>query len=199
MKGLFSGKKTLYIHTNEVKEILDVITLKKEMGIKNVVLVEGYDSWMVADLLKENNISVILKRVHSLPRRAMEDVHLPFKIPQLLDSAGVLFCLNNAGSMERMASRNLPFYAGTACAYGLEYEKAITSITLNPAKILGIDHLVGSLEKGKLATLFISTGDPLDMRTNNVIFALINGNNINLDNRQKQLYRKYKDRLNKLN
>ena len=84
--------------------------------------------------------------------------------------------------------------AGTSAGYGLTKEEALQSITLSPAKILGIDQTAGTLENGKDATLFISSGDVLDMRTNNVESAFISGREINLDNVQKQLYQKYRQK-----
>lgn len=156
-----------------------------------MVIVGGYDAWMVADMLNENNVAVMLKRVHSLPERQEDDVYLPYKLAHKLFDAEVLFCLENSGDMEAMGTRNLPFYAGTAAAYGLDKEEALKLITLNTAKILGIDATCGSLEVGKDATLFISSGDALDMRTNDVIAAFIQGRFIDLDNHQKKLYRKY--------
>ncbi len=191
LKGLFNGSKTLYIHVNGEKEIIDAITFKNQFSILNLVLVGAFDAYKVTDLLKKNAIAVILKRTHSLPTAEDQDIKLPFKLAKLLDDAGILVAFDPAGGMERMNTRNLPFYAGTAVAYGLDYEKAITMLTLNPAKILGIDTQIGSLEVGKDATLFISSGDALDMRTNNVENAFINGREINLDTHQKQLYRKF--------
>jgi imidazolonepropionase-like amidohydrolase len=96
--------------------------------------------------------------------------------------------------MEAMGARNLAFTAGTTVAYGQDYEDAIQSITLNPAKILGIDNILGSIENGKNATFFISSGDALDMRTNNVEYAFISGVYIDLGNHQKELFDKYKNR-----
>ena len=93
-----------------------------------------------------------------------------------------------------MGTRNLPFTAGTAHAFGLPKEIAISSISLNTAKILGIDEKIGSIEPGKNATFFISTGDALDVKSNNVEQAFINGISINLDNHQKRLFEKYKKR-----
>jgi len=112
-------------------------------------------------------------------------------MPKILFDAGILFCLENAGDMEAMNTRNLPFYAGTAVAYGLTKEQALQTITLNTAKILSIDKTCGSLEIGKDATLFVSTGDALDMKTNNVELAFIQGRKIDLSSRQKNLYEKY--------
>ena len=93
-----------------------------------------------------------------------------------------------------MGARNLPFSAGTTVAYGQAYENAIMSITLNTAQILGIDNMVGSIERGKDATFFISSGDALDMRTNNVEHAFIKGKTIDLNNHQKELFNKYNNR-----
>jgi imidazolonepropionase-like amidohydrolase len=136
-------------------------------------------------------VPVMVQRLHELPRFAEDDVDLTYKLPKLLDDAGVMFCLQNAGDMERMGTRNMPFYAGTAVAYGLDYEKAVAALSLNTAKILGIDDRYGSLEKGKSATLFISEGDALDMLGNKVVQAFIDGREIDLTNRQLQLYLKY--------
>ena len=175
MRGIFNGDKTLYIHANFIKELTEAVNFSKKHGVKKTVIVGGYDSWMITDMLKENNVAVILKRVHSLPERQEDDVYLPYKLPKMLHDAGVLFCLENAGDMEAMGTRNLPFYAGTASAYGMNKEDALSLITLNTAKILGVDEICGSIEHGKDATLFISTGDALDMKTNNVEAAFIQG------------------------
>jgi imidazolonepropionase-like amidohydrolase len=191
MKGIFSGAKTLFVHVNYVKEIEDAVHFYKEAGVKKMVIVGGTDSWMVTDLLKENNIPVMVNRVHDLPNRTDDDIDLPYKLPALLQKAGVLFCLENSGDMEEIQTRNIPFLAGTAAAYGLTKEEALTSITLSTAKILGIDARVGSLEIGKDATLFISSGDALDMRSNNVEWAFIRGKMLDLSNNQKALNEKY--------
>ncbi len=191
MKGIFNGSKTLFIHVNYVKEIEDAVNFSKEMGVKKTVIAGGTDTWMVTGLLKENNVGVMVNRVHDLPNRTDDDIDLPYKLPALLQKAGVLFCLENAGDMEQIQSRNIPFLAGTACAYGLTKEEALSSITLSTAKILGIDSRVGSLEEGKDATLFISTGDALDVKTNNVEWAFIRGKKLDLSNEQKALNEKY--------
>lgn len=192
MKGLFDGSKTLFIHADNAKQITEAIAFSKSTGTKRMVIVGGKDSWMVTDALKENNIPVIVNRVHDLPDRKDDDVDLPYKTPYLLKKAGVEFCLNNEGDMEAMGTRNLPFYAGTAATYGLTKEEALMSVTLSTAKILGIDKTLGSIEQGKDATLFISTGDALDMKSNNVENAFVRGKAIDLNNEQKALYQKYK-------
>lgn len=192
MRTVISGKKKVFVHADFVKEINDVILFKRTFDLEGLVLIGGYDSPFVLKDLKDHNISVVLRRVHALPRNDEDDVDLPYKLPKLLSDAGILFCFNNAGDMEQMGTRNLPFYAGTAVAYGLEYEKAVAALTGNAAKILGIDDKIGTLEKGKDATLFVSKGDALDMRTNQLTLALVQGRFMRLTNHQEELYLKYK-------
>jgi len=98
-----------------------------------------------------------------------------------------------------MAYGNLPFAAGQTVAYGLTKEEALQTVTLNNAKILGIDDVTGSLEPGKDANIVVSTGDLLDMKTNNVELAFITGRNISLDNKHKQLTRRFKEKYNNVN
>ncbi len=192
IKKLLNGTEIAYFHTNDVKEIVEVVNFAKTYQLKKVVIVGGRESYMVTDLLRENNISVIVCRVHELPEHAEDDVDQLYKLPYQLYKAGVLFCLNNEGDQEATGVRNLPFLAGTAAAYGLTKEQALQTITLNSAKILGIDKTAGSIEAGKDATLFISTGDALDMRTNHLEYAFIKGIAIDLYNDQQALYEKYK-------
>ncbi|MES2627642.1 MAG: amidohydrolase family protein [Bacteroidota bacterium] len=191
MKGIFTSEQTLYVHAALVRQMREAIQLKKDLGIARMVIVGGADSWQITDELRDNNVAVMVERIHGLPMRAEDDIDLLYKLPFLLQKAGVMFCLNNEGDMEQAGVRNLGFYAGTAAAYGLSKEQALQSITANTAKILGLQNC-GTLETGKDATLFLSTGDALDMRTNNVTLALIKGNEVNLNNRQKDLYNQYK-------
>ena len=195
MKGLQSGEKTLYVNANGEKEIIDAVLFKKKNNITKMVIVGGYYGFKVARLLKENQVSVLLKRVHDLPLLEDEDVNLPYKNAKLLLDAGVLVGLQNAGDMERMQTRNLPFYAGTCAAWGLTKEQALQLITGNSAKILGIDNLYGTLEPGKSATLFISEGDALDMKTNVISFAFIDGRQISLESHHTELYERYKGKF----
>jgi imidazolonepropionase-like amidohydrolase len=191
MRGIFDGSLRLYVHAQDIREITEAVHFKRAHDIPHLVIVGGYDSWLVADLLRDNNVPVMVQRVHNLPRYAGDDIDLPYRLPKLLQDEGVLFCLENSGDMEAMGTRNLPFFAGTARAYGLTYEQAVQSVTLSTARILGISDRFGSLETGKSATLFISQGDALDMRTNAPRRAFIDGREIDLDNRQRELYRKF--------
>lgn len=197
MTGLFTGTKTLFINADGAQDIQGSVLFASAMGVKRTVIVGGYDAWRLPDLLREKKVDVILRRVHGLPMRDDDDVDLPFRLPTLLKAKGIRFCLGYTGDMERMGSRNLAFLAGTASTYGLSKEDALQAITLDAARVLGIDQKYGSLATGKSATLFISTGDALDMRTNNVTLAFIDGRNLDLDDHQKKLYRQYKQRCAK--
>lgn len=189
MKGLFSGGKTLFIHANSAGEIIDAVSVSKQLMVKKIVLISGIATLEVIDFLKKNNIPVILQEVHALPEKDDMDVNLPFKLPVLLTKAGIMVGLAHSGMLP--SSRNLPFYAGTAVAYGLGKEEALKLITSNTAKILGVNKEVGTLEKGKRATLFVSKGDALDMMTNQLTHAFIDGKKIVLEGEQQQLYKRY--------
>lgn len=188
VKGLFTKKQKLYVHCNIVKEMLIAIDFVKEFGF-DVVIVGGLDAWQIAPMLKENNIAVILDQMHSLPTMMDDDVDQPYKNPYLLQKAGVLFAINDEDGNSRY--RNLPFNAGTAVAYGLTKEEALSAVTLNAAKILGIDGQTGSIEKGKDANIVVSSGDILDMRTNQITRAYIQGRELNMVDKHKQLAERY--------
>ena len=196
MKSLFTGKSTLYIHSDYVKDLEAAVAFSKEMGIQKMVLVGARDSWKITKLLRQNNISVMLNRVHDLPDYEEDDIDLCYKTPYFLFKDSVSFCLQNAGDMEGMNTRNLPFLAGTAAAYGLPKEEAVASITLNAAKILGLEKEIGSLENGKRASFFVSKGDALDMKSNHVEMAFIDGKKVELKNQQEILQDRYLEKYN---
>ncbi len=188
VRGMFDRKQKLYAHANTVKQILASLDFVKEFGF-DLVIVGGSDSWQVADLLKKNNVSVILQQPHSLPTLPDDDVDQPYKTAALLQKAGVLFAISDDDGQTR--GRNLPFNAGTAATYGLTKEEALAAITLNSAKIMGVDDRTGSIEVGKDANIVISEGDILDMRTSNVTDAFIQGRKIDLTDKHKQLNDRY--------
>ena len=197
LAGVFTGAQQVYLHAKEKRQILDGIDLLKKQGIQHIVLVGGDDAHLVLPYLKEHNIPVILSRPHRLPNTADEDVKLPFKMANLLMDAGLTITIDVSGRMERMNTRNLPFYAGTFAAYGVAKEKAVEMITLNAAKILGIDERLGSLEVGKDATVFIAEGDALDMRTNQLSHAFIQGREISLETHQTELWKRYMEKFSR--
>ncbi|NBR13432.1 MAG: amidohydrolase [Flavobacteriales bacterium] len=197
MKECFNGKKRVFFHADDMQQLLDIIDFSKEFDLKFPVIVGGYDAHLLGRRLKDAGIPVMLTRTHSLPEYEEDAIDLPYKLPYLLKEQGIKFCLQNAGDMETMNARNLPFLAGTAKAYGLTEEEAIRSISLSTCEILGIDKNFGSIEIGKSATLFVSDGSALDMRTNQVSVILVDGKLVSSSNFQTELYRKYKNKYAK--
>lgn len=197
LSDCFTGEKRLYFHADEAQQINDILDLVTELEIKFPVIVGGYESYLVAERLKIKKVPVMVGRLHSLPRRDDDPFDLPYKLPFLLQQAGVQFCLQNEGDMEAMNARNLPFLAGTAMSYGLTEEEAIRSITLSACEIMGISKSYGSIEIGKKATLFGSNGSALEMKGNQASVILINGEFVPVSNFQTRLYEKYKKKYGK--
>jgi imidazolonepropionase-like amidohydrolase len=191
MKPIFEGKTVLYIHAERARDIQDAVWFSKQYGIERICIVGGSESHLVIDELRKNGVSVILPRVHRLPELPNMPPEAVFSQASTLVKAGILVALSYDGEMEAMGTRNLPFTAGTTTAYGLSEIEALNLISLNPAKIVGIDKTEGSLEVGKKATFFMSNGDALDMRTGGAIKIWISGLEVSVDNEQKELYRKY--------
>lgn len=189
VKGLFTKQQKLFVHADQVKQMLVAIDFVKEFGF-DVIIIGGSESFLMADLLKTNNIPVILNQSHALPATEDDDVDQPYKTPAALQKAGVLFAINDAFDEARY--RNLSYNAGTAVTYGLTKEQALSAITLNAAKILGVDATTGSLEAGKDANIIVAEGDILDMKSSNVVYAFIQGRQVSLDNKQLELYERYK-------
>jgi imidazolonepropionase-like amidohydrolase len=181
------GKRKLYIQVQHLREILHAVEFAEQFKL-NITLIGAADCYQIADILAQKKISVILGRTHELPNYADEDIHQCYKTPAILHKAGVLFAISNEGFWQ---VRNLPFQAGQSVPFGLPLEEALKSITLSPAKILGLDHRLGSLEIGKDASFIISEGDVLDMKTSKITKAFIDGRDIDLGNKQTDLYQKF--------
>jgi len=195
LKGLFDGSKTMFISCSEPKGIIAAVSFGKRFGVKKMVLSGADESaWIVKDFLKENNIPVLLTDPLSLPKYDFSDTKLPFKLAAMFTKEGILVGL----TYSKQAYGNLPFAAGETAAYGLTKEEALQTVTLNSAKILGIEDKTGSIEVGKDANIVVSTGDILDISTNNIEYAFISGRNINLDNKHKQLYRRFESKYKNL-
>lgn len=195
MKGLFDGSKKLFLAANNAKEIMDGIQMMKSLGIKEIVLVDGEESYMCIPFLKENNIPVLLSNLHRLPNRQEEGYDNPYALPSILVKGGLTvgLCYNDLKS-----SRNLPFYAGTAAGFGLTQEEALQTITANTAKILGIDKLTGTLEEGKDANVVVSEGDILDMKSSIVTHAFIQGRQLDLNDKHKKLNERFEEKYRRL-
>ncbi len=188
MQGLYSGTMRLYVHTDEAKAMVGAVNFAREHGIHRIVIVGGREALAIAPFLIDHQIPVILDPIHRLPTHDDSDIDAPYRLPSKMLEAGLMIGLGHSSNMN---ARNLAFIAGTAAAYGLDREQAVSMISLNNAKILGIDDRVGSLEVGKDASLFVSLGDALDMRTNRLEMAFIQGRQIELEATQQQLYQRY--------
>ena len=190
-------KLPIFVHANEVRQIEASISWANRHNLE-IVIVGGKDAWRTTDLLVKNRIPVIYEGVTSLPFRRFEDYDQAYKTPSILYEKGVQFCISDYGYAGRAEQiRNLPYQASMAASYGLPKEAAFRAVTLSVAEILGIDKKVGSLDEGKDATLFISDGDPLETRTN-IIQAFIEGKKIDMGDRHKSLYSKYKEKYRQL-
>lgn len=189
LRPVFSGKRRLYIETGDALAIQDAVLWAAGYGIVPVIM-GARDSWMITDFLIEHKVSVVLTQTHQLPANPEDDVLQPYKTPSMLASAGVTYAISVDGYWQQ---RNLAYQAGQAAGWMTKGE-ALQAITLSPARILGLDDRIGSLETGKDATLFIAKGDVLDMRSSEVEQAFIQGREIDLNNKQKELYRMYKEK-----
>jgi imidazolonepropionase-like amidohydrolase len=190
VKGLFDKSQKFYVHGNTVRQMLIALDFVKQFNF-DVVIVGGSDSWQIADLLKQHNVSVVLSQMHSLPTAEDDDVDQPYKSATALQKAGVVFSISDDDAQTR--GKNILYNAGTAATYGLSKEEALQAITLNAAKIMGVADKTGSIEAGKDANIVISEGDLLDMKTSKVTDAFIQGREVDLTDKHKLL----NDRFNK--
>ncbi|MCM2271090.1 MAG: amidohydrolase family protein [candidate division Zixibacteria bacterium] len=187
MLPIFTRELPVIIYADDYRQIDEAVAFSKKHGFR-MILSGGKEAWKASELLKLNDIPVVVAPTTSLPMRHDDDYDLAYRIPGLIAKAGLKFCF---GTFDSWSARNLPFQAGNACAYGLDKETALRAITLSPAEIFGVEKDLGSLDVGKKATLIVSKGDILDPLTHGVTLAFIEGRKVDLDNKHKELYRKY--------
>lgn len=190
MLPVLNRELPVHIFADSVRQIRDAIHWAEDQDLR-MVLMGGSDAWRVAGLLQDKGIPVVIGGVNQLPSRRWEAYDTRFTIAAKLHEAGVRFAIGYTG--QQANERNLPYEAGKAAAHGLAREEALKAITLYPAEILGVADRLGSLEPGKDANLIVTTGDPLDIRSE-VVLAFIQGRRIDLSSRHTQLYEKYKQR-----
>lgn len=190
MLGVLDRTVPLIVNANDVLQIQSAVAFAKRENVR-LVIAGGYDAPLCADLLKENAVPVIITAVHRLPQRRGDPFDAPFTLPRRLADAGIPFAI--AGLDRSGNYRNLPYDAATAAAHGLSSDAAIAAITLWPANLLGVGDRVGSIEPGKDATFFIADGDILEVPTR-VERAYIQGRLVDLNDKQKRLYEKYREK-----
>ena len=192
MIPVVKGKVPIMVSADSLDQIQSAVSFCVKEKAK-MILLGGYDAPLCADLLKKHNIPVILSAVYRMPRRRNDAYDAAYTLPSRLEKLGVKYCISGTDRSETWNARILPDHAATAVAYGLSLEEALKAITLYPAQILGVADRVGSLEKGKDATLFVSDKSPLEI-TNQVEMAFVQGRTVELSDRQKRLYKKYQQK-----
>ncbi len=191
MGAVLDGSQPVWIEADRSDEIHEAIDFAQRYGLK-MVLVGGHQADQALEQLKRYQIPVILVRTQDLPVRRDEAYDHVYRLPAILHEAGVPFAIAIGSTMGN--DRNLPYQAAAAAAYGLDPAAALAAITLAPAQIIGVADRVGSLEVGKDATLFLCDGDPLEITTQ-ISAMFIEGAEVDLNNKQKMLYDKYKTRI----
>ncbi|MBC8192029.1 MAG: amidohydrolase family protein [Candidatus Marinimicrobia bacterium] len=191
------GEKPFFVHASESRQIEAAVRWSKRQGLK-VVIVGGGDVGQLAGLLKENHIPVVVEGTLKLPRRRNSNYTESYDLPARLYEAGVNFCISTDGSgFAAPQVRDLPNHAAMAAAFGLPTEVALRAITLSAAEILGVGDRIGSLDVGKEASLFIASGDILEI-TSLVEQAFIHGTKTDMNDRHKTLYKKYEEKYKQL-
>jgi imidazolonepropionase-like amidohydrolase len=192
MLAVFKGERPLFVHADDERQIRQAMLLAKEYNLK-LTIVGGRDSWRLADELAAAKVAVIYTAPYGLPSRGDENYSRAFTVPKTLQDAGVNYALSLDGYWD---TRNLVFAAGQAISFGLTPEQALRSVTINAAQIAGVADKIGSIEVGKAASLVVSEGDIFDYLGHKVTHLWIDGREVDLNNRHKQLHDKYKQRIN---
>ena len=189
MLPVLRGELPVIARAETIQTIQSAVTFTGRQGIR-LVIHGGHDAPLCAALLKKHKVPVILRSVYRLSRRRWESYDHRYTLPRRLQDAGILFAISGSPTARTAHMRNLPYHAAMAAAFGLDQDKALEAITLAPARILGVADRVGSLEKGKDATLFVSDGH-MFATSSNVELAFIQGRAVDLSSRHKRLWLKY--------
>ncbi len=193
MRPVLAGAIPIMVAADEIQQIRAALRFAEEQNLK-LVLLSGGDVWRLADELAARHIPVVLEPTHTLPERRWEPYDTPFTVAKKLYDAGVRFCFSyGADAFSAAHARSLPYQAAMAAAYGLPKDEALRGVTQYAAEILGVGSRLGTLEAGKEATLIVTDGDPLEIRTR-VLRAFMAGRELDLSNRHARLYEKYRNR-----
>jgi imidazolonepropionase-like amidohydrolase len=194
------GEKRIFVEANSRKEIVETLLFFEKEGLK-IVITGARDAWKLAPELKKREIPVIVGAVMARPFEDYDPFDAAYANPGRLHEAGVLFCIRSNGfstaGFSASNSRNAPFEAAQAVAYGLPEDEALKAVTLNAARVIQADDKLGSLTAGKLANLIITDGSPLQETTQyKAIF--IAGKPYPAESRHTRLYEKYRGRLHEV-
>ena len=193
MRPLFAkgdAQARVFVLASDVDQITASIAFLVERGLKPVI-VGGRDALLASEMLKKHDVPVIIDNVNRMPKRGDSAYDEAFRLPKMLKDLGIRFCL--ASGEEPANERNLPHYAGTAAAHGLDQDDAVRSITQWSAEILGVGDRLGSLQAGRPATLLIADGNILEVTTR-VERGWIDGRALDLSTKQTELLKKYEEK-----
>jgi imidazolonepropionase-like amidohydrolase len=187
------GELPVVLHADEVRQIKSAVQWAATNHYK-IILAGARDAWRVAGMLASNQVPVIYDHVFTLPPRDSDSYDVQFRAPEVMRRAGVQVCFcMGATVFDAPLTRNLPYSAAQAVAFGLPEIDAIKGLTLYPAQLAGVADRLGTIEPGKDATLFAADGDILDIRSQ-VKRMWIAGREISLESRHTHLYDRYRNR-----
>jgi imidazolonepropionase-like amidohydrolase len=191
MIAVVRGEIPVVVHAVDIREIRAAVNWADTNHFK-IIIADGRDSAKAATLLAEKKIPVIYDQVFTQPPQDSENYDVQFTTPGVLHKAGVKVIFSPGLGSESLV-KNLPYHAAQAVAFGLPADEALKGITLYPAQIACVADKLGSIEAGKEATLVVTDGDILDIRSN-VKRMWIVGKEVSLESRHTRLYEKYKNR-----
>jgi imidazolonepropionase-like amidohydrolase len=182
------GRVPVVFEASSAAQIRGALAIADSFGLKPI-LAGATEAWALADTLAARKVPVIVGPTTSTPGDD-DPYDMIYANPGVLARAGVsiAFRTNDASNV-----RNLPYEAALAVAYGLDADEALRSVTINPARIWGVADRLGSIEPGRIANLMVTTGDPLDVRTE-VRHVFIRGMPIPMIDRHTELYEKFRAR-----
>jgi imidazolonepropionase-like amidohydrolase len=183
---ILGGRQAMFVSANGEQAIRDAVAWAEKQGVR-LVIRTNTDAQRVAAFLKQHDVPVILTSVLTLPPREDAFHAYPYQAAGVLQRAGVLFAFSSGGYQ---FTRDVPFQAGRSVAWGLDHDAAIRAMTLDAAKILGVDHQLGSIEAGKIANLIVVKGDPLEIRSQ-IQHVIIGGHDVSLESKHTELYKRY--------
>ncbi len=193
MIPVLSGELPLLILADDARDIRNAVEFVEDQGVR-MILVSGRDAWKEKELLAEKDIPVLLRATQNMPATEDDPYYRAFNNAAELYQGGVRFAMTGwASAGPNPPSRTLPYEAANAVKFGLPHDEAIKSITRYPAEILGLGADLGTVEEGKIANLIVTDGDPLEIRTQ-VLHVLIDGRPVDMDNKHKRLYERYRAR-----
>ena len=187
MLPLLEGSAKLFVTAVREREIREAMQFADRQKIR-IILADAAECYKVIPEIKKRGISVVLQPTWSLPLDTDEDYDRAYATPGELFRAGVPFAI---ATFSANGSRNLPYQAAAAVPFGLPRDEAYKTVSLNAARIYGLEKMLGSIEEGKAADLIVTDGDPLEVTTR-VTHEWITGEAVDLeDSRRKRLYRRY--------